>query len=114
MERGCALAPATYRRGASLKHASYRRCCHGTYKQHTRPTIGATTLPRDVKRAMDGIHRACEARYAGRYFAGFSYGFSERHRVIDLVRRLASVAMRTAPLADRLTVDGTAGRSGKT
>ena len=68
------------------------------------------TLLGNVKRAIDGTYHACEARYAGRYLAEFAYRFNRRYELVDLVPRLAYVAVRTPPLPYRLlTVAGSAG-----
>ena len=68
------------------------------------------TLLGNVKRAIDGTYHACDARYAGRYLAEFSYRFNRRYRLVDLVPCLAYVAVRTSPLPYRLlTLAGTSG-----
>ena len=68
------------------------------------------TLLGNVKRSIDGTYHACDARYAGRYLAEFAYRFNRRYQLVDLVPRLAYVALRTAPLPYRLlTVAGTNG-----
>lgn len=68
------------------------------------------TLQGNVKRAIDGTCHACSSRYAGRYPAEFGYRFNRRYQLVDLVPRLAYVAVRTPPLRCRLrTLAGTAG-----
>ena len=68
------------------------------------------TLLGNVKRAIDGTYHACEARYAGRYLAEFAYRFNRRYELVDLVPRLAYVAVRTPPLPYRLlTLAGSSG-----
>ena len=68
------------------------------------------TLAGNVKRAIDGTHRACGPRYAGRYLDEFAYCFNRRYELADLVPRLVYVAVRTPPLPNRpLTLAGTAG-----
>ena len=53
------------------------------------------------------------SRYAGRYLAEFGYRFNRRYQLVDLVPRLAYVAVRTPPLPYRLqALAGTAGQSG--
>ena len=47
---------------------------------------------------MDGTDHACAARYAGRYLAEFADRFNRRYQLVDLVPRLAYVAVRTPPL----------------
>ena len=60
------------------------------------------TLLGDVKRAIDGTYHACSSHYAGRYLAEFAYRFNRRYQLVDLVPRLAYVAVRTPPLPNRL------------
>ena len=68
------------------------------------------TLLGNVKRAIDGTYHACSSRYAGRYLAEFGYRFNRRYQLVDLVPRLAYIAVRTPPLPYRLlTMAGTAG-----
>lgn len=68
------------------------------------------TLLGNVKRAIDGTYHACSSRYSGRYLAEFGYRFNRRYQLVDLVPRLAYVAVRTPPLPYRLlTLAGTAG-----
>ena len=66
------------------------------------------TLLGNVKRAIDGTYHACSSRYAGRYLAEFGYRLNRRYQLVDLVPRLAYVAVRTPPLPYRLLA-GTAG-----
>ena len=68
------------------------------------------TLLDNVKRAIDGTYHACSSRYTGHYLAEFAYRFNWRCQLVDLVPRLAYVAVRTPPLPYRLlTLAGTAG-----
>ncbi len=68
------------------------------------------TLLGNVKRAIDGTYHACSSRYAGRSLAELGYRFNRRYQLVDLVPRLAYVAVRIPPLPYRLlTLAGTAG-----
>ena len=85
------------------------RCTHqprvtggGKGSCETPGLIWVNTLLGNVKRAMDGTYHACDARYAGRYLAEFAYRFNRRYQLVDLVPRLAYVAVRTPPLPYRL------------
>ena len=61
-------------------------------------------------RVIDGTHHACSSRYAGSYLAEFAYRFNRCYQFVDLVLRLAYVAVRTPPLPYRfLNLTGTAG-----
>ena len=60
------------------------------------------TLLGNVKRVIDGTYHACSSRYSGRYLAEFGYCFNRCHQLVDLVPRLAYVAVRTPPLPYRL------------
>ena len=53
-------------------------------------------------RSIGICNHACAARYAGRYLAEFAYRFNRRYQLVDLVPRLAYVAVRTPPLPYRL------------
>ncbi len=62
---------------------------------------------------MDGTYRACEARCARRCLAEFACCYNRRYQLVDLVLRLACVAIRTTPPPDRVTWAGIAGQPDK-
>ncbi len=110
------LRPGTIVRAdglACFRGVQAARCTHqprvtggGKGSCETPGLIWVNTLLGNVKRAMDGTYHACAARYAGRYLAEFAYRFNRRYQLVDLVPRLAYVAVRTPPLPYRLTLAG--------
>lgn len=62
---------------------------------------------------LEATYRACEARYARRCLAEFACCYNRRYQLVDLVLRLACVAMRTTPPPDRLSWAGIAGQPEK-
>ncbi len=106
------LRPGTIVRSdglACFRGVQAARCTHqprvtggGKGSCETPGLIWVNTLLGNVKRAMDGTYHACAARYAGRYLAEFAYRFNRRYQLVDLVPRLAYVAVRTPPLPYRL------------
>ena len=106
------LRPGTIVRAdglACFRGVQAARCTHqprvtggGKGSCETPGLIWVNTLLGNVKRAMDGTYHACAARYAGRYLAEFAYRFNRRYQLVDLVPRLAYVAVRTPPLPYRL------------
>ena len=110
------LRPGTIVRAdglACFRGVQAARCTHqprvtggGKGSCETPGLIWVNTLLGNVKRAMDGTYHACAARYAGRYLAEFAYRFNRRYQLVDLVPRLAYVAVRTPPLPFLLTLAG--------
>ncbi len=102
------LRPGTIVRAdglACFRGVQAARCTHqprvtggGKGSCETPGLIWVNTLLGNVKRAMDGTYHACAARYAGRYLAEFADRFNRRYQLVDLVPRLAYVAVRTPPL----------------
>ena len=102
------LRPGTIVRAdglACFRGVQAARCTHqprvtggGKGSCETPGLIWVNTLLSNVKRAMDGTYHACAARYAGRYLAEFADRFNRRYQLVDLVPRLAYVAVRTPPL----------------
>ena len=85
---GCAPAAPHRRRQGQLRD--------------TRAELGEHAAGQRTSRArFDGTHHACEARYAGRYLTEFAFRFNRRYQLVDLVPRLAYVAVRSPPLPYR-------------
>jgi transposase-like protein len=60
------------------------------------------TILGNIKAAMVGTYRAVRAKHAPRYLAEFEYRFNRRYRLETMIKRLAYVSLRTAPMPYKL------------
>ena len=66
------------------------------------------TVLGNVKRALRSTYHAIKPKYAHRYLAEFQYRFNRRFDLESLIPRLIYVALRTAPMPERLLKIGLA------
>ena len=60
------------------------------------------TILGNIKAAMVGTYRAVRATHVPRYLAEFEYRFNRRYRLETMIKRLAYVSLRTAPMPYKL------------
>ncbi len=60
------------------------------------------TILGNLKSALRSTYHAIRPKYAQRYLSEFEYRFNRRFRLCDLIPRLFFVALRTAPMPEKL------------
>ncbi|MDJ0864052.1 MAG: IS1595 family transposase [Gammaproteobacteria bacterium] len=60
------------------------------------------TLLGNVKRSIHGTYHAISPKHLPRYLAEFSYRFNRRFKLVEMLPRLAYIALRTPPMPYRL------------
>ena len=60
------------------------------------------TLLGNVKRSIHGTCHAIRPKHLPRYLAEFSYRFNRRFKLVEMLPRLAYIALRTPPMPYRL------------
>ena len=60
-----------------------------------------TTLG-NLKNSLRGTYHAIRPKHVPRYLAAFQYRYNRRYRLVDMIERLASDALRTPPMPYRL------------
>ena len=60
------------------------------------------TLLGNVKRALNGTYHTFHPKHLPRYLAEFSYLFNRRFDVESMIERLGCIAVKTAPMQERL------------
>ncbi len=62
----------------------------------------ANTMLGNVKTALRGTYHVVGSKYEQHYLAAYEYRFNRRYRLMDMLPRLAYVALRTPPMPERL------------
>lgn len=60
------------------------------------------TILGNLKSSLRSTYHAVRPKYAQRYLSEFQYRFNRRFNLCDLISRLAYVALRTAPMPEKL------------
>ena len=60
------------------------------------------TILGNLKSSLRSTYHAIRPKYAQRYLSEFQYRFNRRFNLCDLIPRLAYVALRTAPMPEKL------------
>ena len=60
------------------------------------------TMLANLKRMLLGTYRAVQPKHLPRYFAEFQYRFNRRFKLEEMIPRLLYIALRTAPMPERL------------
>jgi len=61
------------------------------------------TMLGNVKNAIHGAYHSVHGKHLGRYLGEFAYRFNRQFKLDQMLKRLACVACRTAPLPYRFS-----------